>query len=75
MIEGLHLGPAQFWGLAFAFSLLLLIGAVLLWVLGRMVDTPGPKLWGAGAVLADDRDRTRRRLSLDSAGFRRGLNR
>nr|WP_297355372.1 diguanylate cyclase [uncultured Caldimonas sp.] len=50
MIEGLHLGPAQFWGLAFAFSLLLLIGAVLLWVLGRMVDTPGPKLWGAGAV-------------------------
>lgn len=51
MIGALVLGPEQFWGLAFAFSLLLLIGAALLWVLGRMVDAPGPRVWGLAAVL------------------------
>ena len=51
MIGSLVLGPPQYWGLTFVFSLLLLIAAVLLWVLGRLVDAPGPRLWGAAAVI------------------------
>lgn len=52
MIPGLELGPPQFWGLAAAFGLLLVIAAVLLWVLARMVpNVPGPRWWSTGAVL------------------------
>ncbi|WKB52401.1 GGDEF domain-containing protein [Eleftheria terrae] len=52
MIPGLELGPPQFWGLAAAFGLLLVIASVLLWVLARMVpNVPGPRWWSTGAVL------------------------
>ncbi|AKJ28120.1 sensor domain-containing diguanylate cyclase [Caldimonas brevitalea] len=50
--DSLMLGPPQFWGLAAAFSVLLLIASVLLFVLARLVpDTRGPRWWGVACVL------------------------
>jgi len=43
---------ASYWGLVFGFGLLLLITSVLLWVLHRMVRTPGPGLWSVAALVA-----------------------
>ncbi|MCW7539155.1 GGDEF domain-containing protein [Aquabacterium sp. A7-Y] len=46
-------GPAQFWGITLGYAVLLFIAAVLLLVLARLVpDTPGPRWWGGGALLA-----------------------